>query len=112
MSEPPTDRPWTAHRERRDALCWVVLGLFGLAVAALAVQLDARLGTASAPFLGRYKIRVGPGSVLAPLVAAAVLWSAPRGAIQRRSWRKFSYSGTPPAWRGLLLWRLSMAGPV
>lgn len=93
MSEPLTDRPWTAHRERRDALRWVVLGLLGLALAALAVQLDARLGTASAPFLGRYKIRVGPGSALAPLVAAAVLWSASRGAIQRRSWRKIQLFG-------------------
>ncbi|WP_433376801.1 hypothetical protein [Dactylosporangium sp. CA-152071] len=93
MSEPSTDQPWTAHRERRDALRWVAFGLLGLAVAALAVQLDARLGTASAPFLGRYKIRVGPGSVLAPLVAAAVLWSASQGALERRSWRKIQLFG-------------------
>ncbi|MEV0565583.1 hypothetical protein [Dactylosporangium sp. NPDC050588] len=93
MSEPSTAQPWTAHRERRDALRWVAFGLLGLAVAALAVQLDARLGTASAPFLGRYKIRVGPGSVLAPLVAAAVLWSASQGALERRSWRKIQLFG-------------------
>lgn len=105
MSEPPTDRPWTAHRERRDALRWVVLGLCGLAGTALAVQLDARLGTASAPFLGRYKIRVGPGSVLAPLVAAAVLWSASRGAIQQRSWRKIQLFGYTAG----LTWAIALA---
>ncbi len=105
MSETLTDRPWTAYRERRDALRWAVLGLLGLALAALAVQLDARLGTASAPFLGRYKIRVGPGSVLAPLVAAALLWFASHGALQRRSWREIQLFG----YTGGLTWAIALA---
>ncbi|MEV0135083.1 hypothetical protein AB0H83_42355 [Dactylosporangium sp. NPDC050688] len=105
MSEPLTDRPWTAYRERRDALRWAVLGLLGLALAALAVQLDARLGTASAPFLGRYKIRVGPGSVLAPLVAAALLWFASHGALQRRSWREIQLFGYTAG----LTWAIALA---
>jgi methylthioxylose transferase len=105
MSEPPTDQPWTAHRERRDALRWAVLGLCGLALAALAVQLDAHLGTASAPFLGRYKIRVGPGSALAPLVAAAVLWSASQAPRRRRSWRKIQLFGYTAG----LTWAIALA---
>ena len=105
MSEPLTDRPWSAYRERRDALRWVVLGLLGLALAALAVQLDARLGTASAPFLGRYKIRVGPGSVLAPLVAVAVLWSTSHVVVQRRSWREIQLFGYTAG----LTWAIALA---
>jgi hypothetical protein len=93
MSEPPRDRPWTAHREHRDALRWLLLGLCGLALAALAVQLDARLGTASAPFLGRYKIRVGPGSALAPVVAILVLWLASSGHLSRLRWREIQLFG-------------------
>jgi hypothetical protein len=105
MSEPSTDRPRTAHRERRDALRWVVLGLLGLAIAAIAVQLDARLGTASAPFLGRYKIRVGPGSALAPLVAAAVLWSASQIHRTQRSWPKIQLFGYTAG----LTWAIALA---
>src|SRR3954468_22715276 len=105
MSEPPSDRPWTAHRERRDALCWLLLGLGGLAFAALAVQLDARLGTASAPFLGRYKIRVGPGSVLAPAVAAGTLWLAATGRFTRLRWHEIQLFGYTAG----LVWAIALA---
>ncbi|GAA3269633.1 glycosyltransferase family 39 protein [Dactylosporangium vinaceum] len=93
MSEPSVNRSRTAHRERLDALCWLLLALLGLAFAALAVQLDARLGTASAPFLGRYKIRVGPGTALAPLVAAGVLWAAAGPRFTRLRWREIQLFG-------------------
>jgi hypothetical protein len=105
MSEPPSDRPWTAHRERRDALCWLLLGLCGLALAAAAVQLDARLGTASAPFLGRYKIRIGLGSVPAPAVAAGTLWLAATGRFTRLSWHEIQLFG----YAGGLAWAIALA---
>ncbi|GGM13036.1 membrane protein [Dactylosporangium sucinum] len=105
MSEPPTDRPWTAHRERTDALRWVVLAVAGLALAALAVQLDARLGTASAPFLGRYKIRIGVGSILAPAVAAGTLWLASRGRLARLDWPGIQLFGYAAG----LIWAISLA---
>jgi hypothetical protein len=105
MSEPPADRTQTAHRERRDALCWLLLALGGLALTALAVQLDARLGTASAPFLGRYKIRIGPGSILAPLVAAGVLWAAATPRFARLRWHKIQLFG----YMAGLLWAIALA---
>ncbi|GAA4246183.1 membrane protein [Dactylosporangium darangshiense] len=105
MSEPPADPPNAAQRERRDALCWLLLGLGGLVLAALAVQLDARLGTASAPFLGRYKIRVGPGSVLAPAVAAATLWLAASGRFTRLRWHEIQLFGYTAG----LAWAIALA---
>lgn len=77
----------------------------GLALAALAVQLDARLGTASAPFLGRYKIRIGVGSILAPAVAAATLWLTSRGRLARLGWPKIQLFGYAAG----LIWAISLA---
>ncbi|GAA0723427.1 hypothetical protein Drose_09675 [Dactylosporangium roseum] len=105
MSELPTERTRTAHRERRDALSWLLLALGGLVVAALAVQLDARLGTASAPFLGRYKIRVGPATVLAPAVAVAVLWLTSQGRLATRSWKHIQLFGYVAG----LAWAITLA---
>src|SRR4051812_10879405 len=105
MSEPPTDPRSSAHRERLDALRWLLMGLAGLAFTALAVQLDARLGTASAPFLGRYKIRIGPGSLLAPLIAAGTLWLAARGGFTRLGWRQIQLFG----YLAGLAWAIALA---
>ena len=60
-------------RELRDLLVWLVLAAVGLALTACAVRYGARLGTASAPFLGSYRFQVSPLSLVAPLVAATVL---------------------------------------
>jgi hypothetical protein len=76
-----------ASRQIRDAVWWSVLALAGLALTALAVRLGARLGTAGAPFLGRYRVELGPATVLAPIVAAAVLVVAARGLLDRLPWR-------------------------
>src|SRR3954467_2246276 len=105
MSEPSVNPSRTAHRERRDALRWLLLALAGLALAALAVQLDARLGTASASFLGRYKIRIGPGSVLAPLVAAGALWAAATPRFTRLRWHEIQLFGYVAG----LLWAIALA---
>jgi hypothetical protein len=76
----PAPRPW------RDALGWSALVLAGLGVTALAVRAGAHLGTASAPFLGRYRLEIGPTSLLAPIVAASVLLPAARGWFDRVRW--------------------------
>jgi methylthioxylose transferase len=74
-------------RELRDLLGWFVLVAIGLAVTAWAVHYGARLGTASAPFLGRYRLQLSPLSLLAPLVAIVVLGVARSGWFDRvRFW--------------------------
>jgi hypothetical protein len=73
-------RPW------RDALGWSVLAIVGLGLTALAVRGGAQLGTASAPFLGRYRLQVGPASLLAPTVAVVVLVPTARGWLDRVRW--------------------------
>jgi methylthioxylose transferase len=70
-------------RELRDLLAWFVLVAIGLALTAWAVHYGARLGTASAPFLGRYRFQLSPLSACAPLVAAAVLLVARSGWFDR-----------------------------
>jgi len=68
---PGVSRPG-AH-EWRDAAGWLVLVAVGLGLTALAVALHARIGTAGAPFTGRYRLKIAPGTLLAPAVAVAVL---------------------------------------
>jgi methylthioxylose transferase len=83
-----TDEPESAHRsERRDLLGWALLVAAGLLFTWLAIRGGARLGTAGAPFLGAYRLRLGPGTALAPAVAAAGLALAARGwSAMRRCW--------------------------
>ena len=71
--------------ERADLLRWLLLSAAGLALTALAVALHARLGTASAPFIGTYRA-INPASLLAPAVAVAVLLAAWRGWTDRLRW--------------------------
>lgn len=79
---------WCAGRRAvPDAASWLAVVAAGLTLSALAVALDARLGTASAPFTGRYRFKVDAGSVLAPLVAATVLLGVRRRAHERLPWR-------------------------
>jgi methylthioxylose transferase len=83
----PLLAPTDTRRETRDAAVWLVLVGTGLALTTLAVALDVRLGTASAPFAGSYRIEVSPGSLLAPLVAAAVLLVVRAGRHETLPWR-------------------------
>ncbi|NJC70396.1 hypothetical protein HC031_11835 [Planosporangium thailandense] len=78
--------PDQARRQWRDAAGWSVLAVTGLALTAAAVRVGAQLGTASAPFLGRYRFQLGPSSILAPAVAAAVIVLAARGWLDRTRW--------------------------
>jgi hypothetical protein len=100
MSDQAADLGSIAHRESTDALSWAIFAACGLAVSALAVHLDARLGTASAPFLGRYDLRFGPASLLAPIVAATVILLTLRRSFEYLPWhivQILSY-GTALAW--------------
>jgi hypothetical protein len=72
---------------------WIVVAGIGLALTALAVHDGAQLGTASAPFLGRYRLQLGPGSLLAPAVAAAVIVSTARGWLDRLTWPVILFIG-------------------
>jgi methylthioxylose transferase len=76
-----------AHRdERRDLAGWLVLAGLGVLVTWLAVRGGARLGTAGAPFLGTYRLEIGPATALAPAVAAAVVVATVRGWWDRWTW--------------------------
>jgi hypothetical protein len=82
----PRWRPNPAPRSWRDALGWSILTLAGLALTALAVNAGAQLGTAGAPFLGRYRFELGPATLLAPGVATVVIVLAARGWLDRIRW--------------------------
>ncbi|PZS30895.1 MAG: hypothetical protein DLM59_10715 [Pseudonocardiales bacterium] len=83
----------------------MALAAVGLALTALAVHWGARLGTASAPFVGRYRLKVDAGTLLAPAVAAAVLLAAARGLADRMRWRVVLLA----AYLSALAWALSLA---
>ncbi len=67
-------------------LSWLLLTVVGLAVTACAVHIGARLGTAGAPFLGRYRWQFSALNLLAPAVGAVVLLVARLGWFQRAGW--------------------------
>src|SRR5947209_12359323 len=69
-----------------DLTAWLALTALGLALTAWAVHVGARLGTAGAPFLGRYRWQFSTLNVLAPAVAVAVLATARLGWFERVRW--------------------------
>jgi methylthioxylose transferase len=92
-------------RERRDLVGWLALAAVGLVVTWLAVRAGARLGTASAPFLGSYRLVVSPMSLLAPIVAAVVVGAGWRGWFRRAPWWLVSAGSAA----GLFGWAVSLA---
>ncbi|MEV0647074.1 hypothetical protein AB0I28_17585 [Phytomonospora sp. NPDC050363] len=91
MTTGPGERSLPPIREQtgaqvRDLAIWLGLVLIGLLTAALAVAYADDLGTAAAPFFGRYRIAINPESILAPLIAAAVLYAASRPRLTRVRW--------------------------
>ena len=97
--ESPGRRPW------RDLAGWVAIVLAGLALTWLADRGGARLGTGAAPFLGSYHWRFTPASLLAPAVAAGLLWLAARGWHERARWPAVLVAG----YAGALAWTLALA---
>lgn len=86
-----------ALQQRRDLGFWLFLVLVGLTLTWVALRVGAQLGTQSAPFLGRYRLTLGFGSILAPAVACGVLLAAYRGWFNCLSFRSLlfvSYTGT------------------
>jgi methylthioxylose transferase len=72
-------RPPRWHRwVPRDLIGWALLAGAGVGLTALALHWGARLGTASAPFLGRYRFQVSPLSVIAPAIALLFLACWPK----------------------------------
>lgn len=95
-----------ARPQLADALLWGLVVLAGCAVAAFAVAIGARVGTAAVPFDGRWRSpRVGPASLLAPAVAAAVLAAVRAGVVDRLRWSLL----LPLAWVAAAAWALALA---
>ncbi len=88
----------------RDLLWWLTLIGFGLALTAWAVHRGARLGTASAPFLGRYRFQVAPATLLAPAVAVTILALVASGWFERTRWGLVSAA----SYLAGLAWALSL----
>lgn len=85
----PAGRAGTAaerRAERLDLAGWLLLVGLGLGLTLLAVSLGDHLGTAAAPFAGRYELVLDPASLLAPAVAALVLLAVAHGLPDRLSW--------------------------
>ncbi|MGH3736699.1 MAG: hypothetical protein ACRDT6_13970 [Micromonosporaceae bacterium] len=91
--------------QRRDLAVWGSLAAAGLLICALAATVDAPLGTAGPPFLGRYAVAVSPATLLAAAVAGAGLWLSTTGWYDRLSWRRLLLGGYALG----LAWILSLA---
>jgi hypothetical protein len=72
--------------ERRDIAGWLLLCAAGTLLTWVAVRSGARLGTAGAPFMGRYRVEFSGASLLAPVLAAGTLVLAARGWFSAARW--------------------------
>jgi len=100
-----SDQGGDHFRAWRDAAGWTLLAVLGLSLTALSVYAGAQLGTASAPFLGRYRVHMGAGSLLAPAVAVVILALAARGWWERMAWRWVQVT----AYLTALAWAMALA---
>jgi len=94
-----------ARVTRWDLFVWLALATAGLAFTWLAVRFASPLGTDAAPFLGTNRWNVAPASLLAPLVAVAVLFVAARGWWDRASWPIVLLTG----YLAGLMWTVALA---
>jgi hypothetical protein len=92
-------------REQKDLAGWFLLVSVGLLVTWLAVRGGARLGTASAPFLGSYRFEISPLSMAAPLVAITVIAIAHRGLLTTVPWWVIRIGSAA----GLFTWSIALA---
>lgn len=91
--------------ERNDLFLWLALTGIGLALTWVTVRAGVSLGTRSAPFLGSYRWALGPGSVLAPILAAGVVLATIRNRFQTAQWGSVLLL----SWAGTFAWALSLA---
>jgi hypothetical protein len=89
----------------RDAALWGAVVAAVATLAAVAVALDARVGSHAPPFIGRYSLRVSPASVLAPGVAMLVVLAVRAGLVERLPWR-WLLAGS---WVAAAAWAFSLA---
>ena len=82
----PLTAPGEPARQARELLIWAGLVAVGLGITALAVALSARVGSAGAPFTGRYRFKIEIGSFLAPATAITVLAAVKSGIADRLRW--------------------------
>jgi hypothetical protein len=101
----PPDTAETSRRAWLDLACWCALVAVGLAFTAIAVEGGAKLGTASAPFLGAYRIQLTPLSLLAPTVAVLVVVVGVTGLLDRLRWRV----AVTLSYLGALAWAFALA---
>lgn len=95
-----------ARPQLADALVWLLVLSLGAAVVAVAVATGARVGSAAAPFDGRWRTpRLVPASLLAPAVAAAVLGAVRAGWVDRLPWLPLLVM----AWLAAAAWALGLA---
>lgn len=90
---------------RRDAAQWAAIVVAGLLLTALFVALRLPVGSDAAPFTGVYRWRVGPLSLLAPLVAVATGLAVRARWHERLAWRWLLVGGYAAA----LAWSLALA---
>ena len=86
-------------------MIWAAVVGAGLALTAIVVALRVPLGTASAPFLGQFRFKVSPGTLLAPAVAVAVLVLTRQGRLDRLGLRWLLVA----SYLGALAWVLALA---
>lgn len=91
--------------QRRDLATWLALAGVGLLLCWVAVSLDARLGAASPPFLGRYAPSAPVWLLGAVAVAAAVLWLSAGRLWERAPWPAVLAGG----YVATLAWGVSLA---
>lgn len=99
------DRANTRRRELTDLWTWLVLVTVGSLLTWWAVKAGLKLGTASAPFLGRYRVEIGYATVLAVAVAFSVLTIAQRGWCERARFGRVLAA----SYLGLLTWAAALA---
>jgi methylthioxylose transferase len=92
-------------RQAREVLIWAGLVAVGVALTAVAVAVNARVGSPGAPFTGRFRFKVSAGSLLAPATAVTVLAAIRTGILERLRWAAL----VGASYLAALWWAMSLA---
>jgi hypothetical protein len=102
---PPLTGSGEGARQAREVLIWAGLVAVGLALTAIAVAVNARVGSPGAPFTGRFRFKVSVGSLLAPATAVTVLAAVRTGVVDRLRWAVL----VGASYLAALWWAMSLA---